>query len=195
MRRVRPPMPRAPRPAAVIRNSPNAMRAPSLAPVATCTVPRNDRQPPGRQRHRRTRIGPATTATVLSTCAELPPRGQRTRPVSPDAHRPSVRSPWRDAQGGTLRAGRSRQAPAAREWRRAGSSTIAPTAFARRSRTSPATAISSAFSIACIDATGLIALTSMPPSTSRRMTLQGSIAPEPGADPDRLMRHLGVASA
>lgn len=66
---------------------------------------------------------------------------------------------------------------------RAGLSQIASTAFARRLRTSPATAVSSAFSMACIDATGSMALTSTPPSTSRRITLQGSIAPTRGSIP------------
>lgn len=67
--------------------------------------------------------------------------------------------------------------------RRAASYQIASTAFARRSRTWPATAVSSAFSIACIDATGSMALTSTPPSTWRRITLQGSIAPTRGSIP------------
>ena len=62
-------------------------------------------------------------------------------------------------------------------------SQMAATARARRSRTWPATACSGSLSIACIEATGSIALTSTPPSTARRMTLQGSMAPTRGSIP------------
>ena len=60
---------------------------------------------------------------------------------------------------------------------------MAATALASRSRTCPATACSPTLSIACIEATGSTALTSTPPSTARRMTLHGSIAPTRGSIP------------
>ena len=62
-------------------------------------------------------------------------------------------------------------------------SQIAATALAKSSRTWPATACRAELLIACIEASGSIALTSTPPVTSRRMTLHGNIAPTRGSNP------------
>ena len=68
----------------------------------------------------------------------------------------------------------------------------ASTALRSMSRTSPATSWSCWLSMACMDATGSMALTSVPPSTSRRITLQGSIAPTRGSIPMALCAMPGL---
>ena len=60
---------------------------------------------------------------------------------------------------------------------------MAPTASERSLRTSPATAFSSALSIALMEATGSTALTSTSSPTYRKITLQGSMAPTRGSRP------------
>lgn len=112
-------------------------------------------------------IGPATAMTpTLRTCAlgRVNPAKTEKPPVTDGLRHPLIRmccpSPW-DRQAGQT----------------------AAMALASRSRTWPATACSAGFSMACIDATGSIALTSTPPSIARRITLQGNMAPTLGSIP------------
>lgn len=87
---------------------------------------------------------------------------------------------FRDKEGdAALLAALQNRGPA----RAIGKRQIAATALASMSLTWPATALRASLSIAAIEAWGSIADTSTPPSTSRRITLQGSIAPTFGSCP------------